>query len=88
MTYAFYGHDHFTVEQLIKIMSMDYQSLTVVILVNTFGLMLVVVGKGVTINIIVLVLLMEGIVLLLLLAMTTTVNQVQCIALVLPHITQ
>ena len=51
-------------------MYLDYESLTVVILVNTFGLMLVVVGKDVTINIIVLALLTEGIVLLLLLVIT------------------
>ena len=67
-------------------MYLDYQSLTVVILVNTFGLKLVVMEKDMTINIIALVLLMEGIVLLLLLAITITVNQVQWI-LILPRTT-
>ena len=39
------GHIVLTVEQLMKTMFLDYQSLTVVILVNTFGLLLVAVVK-------------------------------------------
>ena len=46
---------------LIKTMYLDYQSLTVVFLVNTFGHLLVVVVKDLTILGIVLVLLMVGI---------------------------
>ena len=56
-------------------MSLDYQSLIVVILVSTFGLMLVVVVKNFLILGIVLVLSQMHFSLLLLLAMTTIVNQ-------------
>ena len=39
------GHSLLTVEQLMKTMFLDYQSLTAVILINTFGLLLVAVVK-------------------------------------------
>ena len=62
-------------EPLIKIMFLDYQLLTIVILVSTFGLLLVVMVKQSTTPGIVIELLMEDTVLYLLLAMTITVNQ-------------
>ena len=74
------------VEQLIKTMFLGYQSLMVVILVCMFGLLLLVLAKDITVILIVLVLLMEDIVPLLMLAITITANQVQCIVLILPHI--
>ena len=58
----------------------------VVILVSTFGHLLVVVVKDSATSGIVLVLSMEGIVLLLLLVITIIVNQVQCTKQVTMHI--
>ena len=63
-------------EQLMQAMLLDYQSLTVVILVSTFGLLLVVVVKEITLSSTALALspIMHYL-LFLLLAMTITVNQ-------------
>ena len=80
------GHTLLITKQLMKTMFQDYQSLTVVILVNTFGLLLVAVVRTTTIFGIVLVLLMEVTVLLLLLGITIIVNQVQWVALYIVHI--
>ena len=53
-------HQLLTIKQLMKVMFLDYQSLTVVILVSIFGLLLVVVVKDIiVIFIIALVLLVE-----------------------------
>ena len=82
----FMGHNVAMVFQLMEAMYLDYQSLTIVILVSTFGLLLVVVVKDLVIFIIVLVLSMEDTVLLSLFTMITTVNQVQCIVLIIQRI--
>ena len=70
------GHKVTMIEQLMKAMYLDYQSLTVVILVIIFGLMLVVVVKKITLSSTALALsLIMHYLLFLLLAMTITVNQ-------------
>ena len=74
------------VEQLIETMLMDYQSLTVVIHVNTFGLLLLVAVKDLMVYLIVLVPLMEGMILLLMLVVTITVSQDQHIKVIMTHI--
>ena len=71
--------------QLMKAMFLDYQSLTVVILVNTFGLLLVVVVKKFLRNIVVLVLVVLHN-LLHMLAVATIVNQLLGIMLPIRHI--
>ena len=78
-TVAFYGSPAGYNKKLIKVMFLDYQSLTVVILelVSIFGLLLVVVVKDIVVLIIVLVLLIEESVLLLMLTIIIIVNQVQ-----------
>ena len=70
-----------------KTMSVDYQSLMVIILINTFGLLLVALVKHTTLFIIVLVLFIQGLILLLLLVITITVNQVQWATLIPVNIT-
>ena len=74
-----------TVMELIEIMFLDYQSLTVVILVNTFGLLLVVGVKKFLRNIVVLVLVVLHN-LLHMLAVATIVNQLLGIMLPIRHI--
>ena len=66
-----------------KTMLMDYQSLTAVILVNTFELLLLAIVKLSHHFGTVLVLFIQELVLFLLLVITTTVNQVQFIALII-----
>ena len=73
-------------EQLMKTMFLDYQSLTVVILVSTFELLLVAMVKETVISGIVLVLLMEVTVLLLLLVTAIIVNQLLGIVEIITHI--
>ena len=68
------GHTLTIAQQLIKTMFLDYQSLTVVILVDTFGLLLVAVEKDTIMDLIVLVLLIKHI-LFLLLTIIIIVNQ-------------
>ena len=70
-----------------KTISVDYQSLMIVILVSTFGLLLVVIVKQLILILLVLVLFIQELICLLLLTMTITVNQVQWIRLMLIHIT-
>ena len=76
------------VEQLMKLMYLDYQLPPIITFVSIFGLLLVVIQKEVVILlIIVLVLSIQDIVLLLLLALTTTVNQVLQVIPLASHIT-
>jgi len=73
------------VEQLIKIMFLDYQSLTVAILINIFGVLLVAVVKNGLMIILVLVLELQHL-LLHMLALTITVNQLLGIVVIMKHI--
>ena len=74
----FMGHGHPLLEQLMRPMFLDYQSLTVVIHVNTFGLLLAVVVKDIIMTtLIVPVPLMEGLILLLMSTVIITVSQAQ-----------
>ena len=73
------------IEQSIKTMLMDYQSLTVVILISTFGLMLVVVVKDMKL-VPVLVLLLQT-PLFHMLAVTIIVNQLLDIRVIMTHTT-
>ena len=66
-------------------MLLDYQSLTVVIHVNTFGLLLVVVVKDLMLFSIVLVHLLKQMILLFMLVVTITVSQVQDIKVIMTH---
>ena len=69
-----------------KTMLLDCQSLTIVIHVDTFELLLVVVVKGLMTLSIVLVPFMEGLLLLLMLVVTITVSQDQHIEVIMTHI--
>ena len=69
-----------------KTMFLDYQSLTAVIHVNTFGLLQVVVVKDFIIHGIALVPLVGGMLLLLMLVVTGTVSQAQHIKVIMIHI--
>ena len=68
-------------------MFLDYQSLTVVILVSTFGLLLVAVVKDIIVYSVVLVLVLLHILLLHMLAITIIVNQLLGMVVVLKHTT-
>ena len=73
------------IELLIKIIFLDYQSLTVVILISTFELLLVVVAKNLLMDSIVFVLLVLHILLLHMLVVTIIVNQLLGMLIILTH---
>ena len=79
------GQTLLLIKQLMKTMFLDYQSLTVVILVSTFELLLVAMEKETVISTIVLVLFME-VTVLLLLETTIIVNQLLGIVLIIRYI--
>ena len=84
-TVAFFGSwfNH-TIDE--DYMLMDYQSLTVVIHVNTFGLLQLVMVKGLTVVTVVLVPLLQHWILLLMLVVTIIVSQAQHIWVMRAHI--
>ena len=83
---GFMDQANLIVEQLIKTMFLDYQLLSIVTLVSTFGLLPVVFLKDIKLLLIVLVLYIEDSLLLLLLAITITVNLVHQVVPLAPHI--